>query len=141
VEFLFQQTRADFGTQVPQRNLPWEGGFYDGPNGPAHEAADNVAFWHKLAAFYAQDQWKVRPDLALSFGLLYDLDFLPSASDLRIIGKMNPTSLAMFNHGLVWPMPFAMAKQCCAPASVYITALWNTAASSTDGTEHLPSRQ
>jgi hypothetical protein len=92
VEFLFQQTRADFGTQVPQRNLPFEGGFYDGPNGPAHQAADQVAFWHKLGGFYAQDQWKVSPNLALSFGLRYDLDFLPSASDLRILGKANPTT-------------------------------------------------
>ena len=52
VEFLFQQTRADFGNQVPQRGLPWENGFYDGPDGPAREAADSVAFWHKLAGFY-----------------------------------------------------------------------------------------
>jgi hypothetical protein len=92
VEFLFQQTRADFGTQVPQRNLPFEGGFYDGPNGPAHQAADQVAFWHQLVGLYAQDQWRARPNLALSFGLRYDLDFLPSASDLRIIGKSNPTT-------------------------------------------------
>jgi hypothetical protein len=92
VEFLFQQTRADFGTQVPQRNLPWESGFYNGPNGPAHQAADQVAFWHKLVDFYVQDQWKVQPNLMLSYGLRYDIDFLPSASDLRILGKMNPTS-------------------------------------------------
>ena len=92
VEFLFQQTRADFATQVPRRNLPFEGGFYDGPNGPAHQAADQVAFWHKLLGFYIQDQWKALPNLTLSYGLRYDIDFLPSASDLRIIGKMNPTS-------------------------------------------------
>ena len=92
VEFLFQQTKADFGNQVPQRSLPWEGGFYDGPDGPARETADDVAFWHKLAAVYVQDQWKVRPNLALSFGLRYDIDFLPSASDLKIVGKMNPTT-------------------------------------------------
>jgi hypothetical protein len=93
VEFLFQQTRGDFGNQVPQRNLPWEGGFFDGPDGPAREAADNVAFWHKLAGFYFQDQWRARPNLTLSFGVRYDLDFLPSANDLRILGKMNPTNL------------------------------------------------
>jgi hypothetical protein len=98
VEFLFQQTRADFGQQVPQRSLPFENGFYDGPDGPAHQAADQVAFWHKPTGFYAQDQWKARPNLVLSFGLRYDLDFLPSASDLKIIGEMNPT-----NFGNVQP--------------------------------------
>ena len=92
VQFLFQQTRADFGNQVPQRNVPFEGGFYDGPDGPAREAADHVAFWHKLGAVYVQDQWRARPNLALSFGARYDLDFLPSASDLKILGKMNPTN-------------------------------------------------
>jgi hypothetical protein len=91
VEFLFQQTQADFGNQVPQRSLPFEGGFYDGPDGPAREAADAVGFWHKLASFYLQDQWRALPNLALSFGVRYDLDFLPSASDLKINGKMNPT--------------------------------------------------
>jgi len=92
VEFLFQQTQADFGNQVPQRSLPWENGFYDGPDGPAREAADAVGFWHKLTDVYVQDQWKARPNLALSFGLRYDIDFLPSASDLKIVGKMNPTT-------------------------------------------------
>lgn len=92
VEFLFQQTKADFGNQVPQRSLPWENGFYDGPDGPARKAADEVAFWHKLAGFYVQDQWRALPNLALSFGLRYDIDFLPSASDLKIVGKMNPTT-------------------------------------------------
>jgi hypothetical protein len=92
VEFLFQQTQADFENQVPQRSLPWENGFYDGPDGPAREAADAIAFWHKLTDVYVQDQWKARPNLALSFGLRYDLDFLPSASDLKINGKMNPTT-------------------------------------------------
>src|SRR3984957_16302878 len=92
VEFLFQQTQADFGHQVPQRSLPWEKGFYDGPDGPARQAADAVAFWHKLLSLYVQDDYRVRPNLALSFGMRYDIDFLPSASDLRIVGKMNPTT-------------------------------------------------
>jgi hypothetical protein len=92
VEFLFQQTQADFGSQVPQRNLPWQTGFYNGPDGPSREAADAVAFWHKLAGVYVQDQWRALPNLAVSFGLRYDLDLLPSASDLKISGKMNPTT-------------------------------------------------
>jgi hypothetical protein len=92
VEFLFQQTQADFGNQVPQRSLPWENGFYDGPDGPTREVADAVAFWHKLADVYVQDMWKARPNLAFSAGLRYDIDFLPSASDLNIVGKMNRTT-------------------------------------------------
>jgi len=51
-----------------------------------------------LAAFYVQDQWRAKPNLALSFGVRYDLDFLPSASDLRINGKMNQN-----NFGNVQP--------------------------------------
>ncbi len=98
VQFLFQQTRADFGNQVPQRGLPWENGFYDGPDGPAHRAADAVAFWHKLAGFYVQDQWRALPNLTLSAGVRYDLDFLPTASDLGILGKMNSS-----NFGNVQP--------------------------------------
>jgi hypothetical protein len=43
--------------------LPWEGGFYDGPDGPARQAADAVAFWHKLVGLYVQDQWRARPNL------------------------------------------------------------------------------
>jgi hypothetical protein len=92
VEFIFQQTRADFGNQVPQRELPFEKGFYAGPDGPARQTADSAAFWHKLAGFYAQDQWRARPNLTLSAGLRYDLDFFPSANDLKIIGKTNPTT-------------------------------------------------
>jgi Carboxypeptidase regulatory-like domain len=98
VEFIFQQTQADFGNQVPARLLPFESGFYAGPDGPARKIADSVKFWHKLAGFYAQDQWRARTNLSLSFGLRYDVDFFPSASDLRIIGKMNPT-----NFGNVQP--------------------------------------
>jgi len=92
VEFLFQQTQADFGNQVPQRSLPWETGFYNGPDGPAREAADAVAFWHKLTDVYLEDQWRMRLNLALSLGLRYDIDFLPSANDLKIVGKANPTT-------------------------------------------------
>lgn len=98
VEFLFQQPRSEFQQQVPQRALPFSQGFYTGPDAALREASDDVAFWHKLAGFYVQDQWKARPNLILSLGLRYDLDFFPSASDLRIIGKMNPN-----NYGNVQP--------------------------------------
>ena len=98
VEFLFQQPRSEFQQQVPQRALPFSDGFYTGPDAALRRSADAVAFWHRLVGLYVQDQWKARPNLALSLGLRYDLDFFPSASDLRIIGKMNPT-----NFGNVQP--------------------------------------
>jgi hypothetical protein len=98
VQFLFQETKADFGQQVPQRNLPFANGFYDGPDGAAHQAADQVAFWHKLVGLYIQDQWKVKQNLVLSVGLRYDVDILPTANDLKIVGGMNPT-----NYGNVQP--------------------------------------
>jgi hypothetical protein len=98
VEFIFQQPRTEFGQQVPPRELPFEKGFYTGPDAALRESADAVAFWHKLIGLYVQDQWRARPNLSLSFGLRYDLDFFPSASDLKIIGKMNPN-----NYGNVQP--------------------------------------
>src|SRR5580698_350972 len=76
------------------RTLPFETGFYAGPGGPARQAADAVQFWHKIVGLYAQDQWRARKDLMLSFGVRYDVDLLPSAADLRIIGRMNPTDFA-----------------------------------------------
>ncbi len=94
VEFIFQQPRSAFGTQIPARTLPFETGFYAGPAGPAREAADDVHFWHKVVGLYAQDQWRARHNLTLSFGVRYDVDVLPSANDLNIIGKMNPTDFA-----------------------------------------------
>ncbi len=91
VEFIFQQPRSTFGTQIPARTLPFDTGFYAGPGGPAREAADAIHFWHSIVAGYAQDRWRAKRNLLVSFGLRYDFDLLPSASDLRIIGRMNPT--------------------------------------------------
>jgi hypothetical protein len=127
VEFIFQQPRAEFGQQVPQRELPFEKGFYTGPDAALRESADAVAFWHKLAGFYVQDQWRARPNLSLSFGLRYDLDFFPSASDLKIIGRMNPN-----NYGNVQPR-VAGTKVLCDQASACLPDPLNTAAPSMGG--------
>ncbi len=98
VEFLFQQPRPEFGQQVPQRALPFQNGFYTGPDAAARQSADSIAFWHKLVSMYVQDQWKPKSGLTVSAGLRYDIDAFPSAADLGIIGKMNPT-----NYGNVQP--------------------------------------
>ena len=94
VEFIFQQPRSAYGTQIPARTLPFETGFYAGPGGPARESADKIHFWHKITSGYAQDQWRAKRNLLVSFGARYDIDALPSAHDLNIIGRMNPTDFA-----------------------------------------------
>jgi len=98
VEFLFLQPRSFFGQQIPQRTLPFQSGLYAGPAASEFNNGTDLNFLHKLAGFYAQDQWKARPNLTLTLGLRYDLDFFPSAADVRVNGKMHPT-----NYGNVQP--------------------------------------
>jgi len=98
VQFLFLQPRSFFGQQIPNRPLPFAGSLYAGAAAPAFIDATSMKFWHRLANFYAQDQWKVTPDLSLTLGLRYDFDVFPSATDVRVIGKLHPT-----NYGNVQP--------------------------------------
>jgi len=98
VEYLFLQPRSYFGQQIPQRTLPFESGLYNGPAASAFNNSTNLKFLHKLSGFYGQDQWKARRDLTLTLGLRYDIDFFPSTSDVRVLGKMHPT-----NYGNIQP--------------------------------------
>ena len=98
VEFLFLQPRSYFGQQIPQRTLPFQTGLYAGPAAAAFTSSTDLKFWHKLTGMYAQDQWKARPNLTLTLGLRYDIDFFPSAADVRVNGAMHPT-----NYGNVQP--------------------------------------
>jgi len=98
VEFLFLQPRSFFGRQIPPRTLPFQSGLYAGPAASDFTSSTNLKFLHKLAGSYAQDQWRLRPNFTLTFGLRYDLDFFPSAADVRVNGKMHPT-----NYGNVQP--------------------------------------
>lgn len=98
VEFLFLQPRSLFGQQIPQRTLPFDTGLYTGPAASDFINSTNLQFLHKMSGFYAQDQWKLQPNLTLTLGLRYDLDFFPSASDIRLNGKMHPN-----NYGNVQP--------------------------------------
>jgi Carboxypeptidase regulatory-like domain/TonB dependent receptor len=98
VEFLFLQPRSFFGQQIPARTLPFQAGLYAGTAASEFNDSTNLKFWHNLSGLYAQDQWKARPNLTLSLGLRYDVDFFPSAADVRVNGKMHPT-----NYGNVQP--------------------------------------
>jgi outer membrane receptor protein involved in Fe transport len=98
VEFLFLQPRSFFGQQIPPRTLPFQTGLFAGPAAAEFTDSTNLKFLHKLSGFYAQDQWKVRPNLTLTLGLRYDVDFFLSATDIRLNGKMHPT-----NYGNVQP--------------------------------------
>ena len=98
VEFLFLEPRSYFGQQIPQRTLPFETGLYAGPAAAAFTNSTNLKFLHQLAGMYGQDEWKVRPNLTLTLGVRYDIDFLPSANDVRVIGSMNSN-----NYGNVQP--------------------------------------
>ena len=98
VQFLFLQPRSYFGQQIPTRPVPFANSLYAGAAAPAFVDATSMKFWHRLANFYGQDQWKVTPDLSLTLGLRYDFDVFPSAADVRVIGKLHPT-----NYGNVQP--------------------------------------
>ena len=98
VQFLFLQPRSYFGQQIPTRPLPFAGSLYAGSAAPSFVDATTLKFWHRLANFYGQDQWKATPTLTLTLGLRYDFDIFPSASDVRVIGQLNPT-----NYGNVQP--------------------------------------
>jgi hypothetical protein len=98
VEFLFLEPRNYFGLQVPQRTLPFQTGIYAGPAAADFENSTDLNFQHNLFSLYAQDAWKARPNLTFTLGLRYEIDFMPSASEVRLVGKLSPT-----NFGNVQP--------------------------------------
>jgi hypothetical protein len=89
--FLFLEPRQFFGQQIPPRTLPFSTGLYAGPSQQAFNDATSLKFEHSLWSMYAQDHWKVRPNLTVTLGLHYDVDTFPSAADVKIQGKFHPT--------------------------------------------------
>lgn len=92
VAFLFLQPRSFFGQQIPNRDPNFRDGLYAGPSEQAFNDATSLDYRHTLYSLYAQDQWKVRSNLSLTFGLHYDVDQFPSAKDMKIIGRFHPTN-------------------------------------------------
>nr|WP_317889899.1 hypothetical protein [Terriglobus tenax] len=50
-----------------------------------------VARQHYLS-FFAQDDWRIRPDLTLNMGLRYDKDFSPTERRGRVVNGFDSTS-------------------------------------------------
>jgi hypothetical protein len=98
LEFLFLEPREFFGRQIPQRTLPFQSGLYSGPAASTFQNSTGLNFWHKLYSAYAQDQWRARRNLTVTFGLRYDVDSMPSGQDLKLNGASHPT-----NYGNVQP--------------------------------------
>jgi len=96
VEFLFLEPRTLFGQQIPARTLPFESGLYAGPSQSAFTNGTSLDFEHTLFSLYAQDQWRARRNLTVTFGLRYDVDFMPSGSDLKLQGPGNDTNYINF---------------------------------------------
>ena len=94
VQFLFLQPRSYFGQQVPARTLPFSTGLFAGPAASTFANSVDLNFLHQLIGMSAQDQWNVRPNLTATLGVRYDVDFFPSAGDIRLNGRMHPTNFA-----------------------------------------------
>ncbi len=92
VAFLFLEPRSFFGQQIPNRDPNFQNGLYAGPSEQAFNDATTVNYHHFLWSLYLQDQWKVRPNLSLTFGVHYDVDQLPSGSSLKQQGGFHPTN-------------------------------------------------
>lgn len=92
VQFLFLEPRSYFGQQIPSRPVPFGGSLYGGAAAQDFVNATSLHFWHKMANFYGQDQWKAANRLSVTAGVRYDFDVFPSASDVRVVGPMNATN-------------------------------------------------
>ncbi|MFQ5741367.1 MAG: TonB-dependent receptor domain-containing protein, partial [Acidobacteriota bacterium] len=91
VVFLFLEPRSFFGQQIPPRDPNFQAGLFAGPSQDVFEESTKLDYNHELFGLYVQDQWRIRPNFTLSFGLRYDVDVFPSGSELKIQGRFHPT--------------------------------------------------
>ena len=92
VAFLFLEPRSLFGQQIPNRDPVFQNGLYAGPSQQAFSDATSVSYQHILWSTYIQDQWKARSNLSFTIGVHYDVDRLPSGSELKQAGGFHPTN-------------------------------------------------
>src|SRR5882724_3952582 len=92
VAYLFLEPRSLFGQQIPNRDPNFQNGLYAGPSEQVFNDATSVSYRHMLWSGYVQDQWRARSNLSFTFGLRYDVDNLPSGSELKQIGGFHPTN-------------------------------------------------
>src|SRR6266446_2387655 len=89
---LFSPGFGIFGQQIPNRDPNFQNGLYAGPSEQVFNDATSVSYRHMLWSGYMQDQWRARSNLSFTFGLRYDVDNLPSGSELKQIGGFHPTN-------------------------------------------------
>jgi len=92
VAYLFLEPRSLFGQQIPNRDPNFEAGLYAGPSEQVFNNATTVSYRHLLWSGYIQDQWRAGSNLSFTVGLHYDVDNLPSGSELKQIGGFHPTN-------------------------------------------------
>jgi hypothetical protein len=92
VAYLFLEPRSLFGQPIPNRDPNFQAGLYAGPNQQVFNNATTVSYRHLLWSGYVQDQWRARSNLSFTLGLRYDVDSLPSGSELKQVGGFHPTN-------------------------------------------------
>ena len=110
VAFLFLEPRSLFGSQIPNRDPNFEAGLYAGPSEQVFNDATTVSYRHTLWSLYAQDQWKARPNLTFTLGVRWDVDNLPSGSELKQIGGFHPTQYGNFQPRAAFAYAFNGGK-------------------------------
>jgi carboxypeptidase family protein/TonB-dependent receptor-like protein len=108
--FLFLEPRSLFGAQIPNRDPNFENGLYAGPSEQTFNDATTVDYRHILWSLYAQDQWKARPNLTFTLGVRWDVDNLPSGSDLKQVGGFHPTQYGNFQPRAAFAYAFNGGK-------------------------------
>ncbi len=83
VLFLYLIPRSLFGQQIANRDPNFQAGLYSGADAQQFTDGTTLSYVHKLWSMYAQDQWKVKPNLTFTFGVHWDVDMMPNSQELN----------------------------------------------------------